>query len=29
MSVNLSKGQKVSLSKSDGGALSVVRMGLG
>ncbi|MER6052917.1 TerD family protein (plasmid) [Streptomyces sp. BHT-5-2] len=29
MSVNLSKGQKVSLSKADGGALSVVRMGLG
>ncbi|MEU0659814.1 TerD family protein [Streptomyces lavendulocolor] len=29
MSVNLSKGQQISLSKSDGGALSVVRMGLG
>ncbi len=29
MSVNLSKGQKVSLSKADGGSLSVVRMGLG
>ncbi|MGD3110790.1 TerD family protein [Streptomyces sp. YGL11-2] len=29
MTVNMSKGQKVSLSKSDGGALSVVRMGLG
>ncbi|GAU70802.1 putative tellurite resistance protein [Streptomyces sp. NBRC 110611] len=29
MSVNLSKGQQVSLTKSDGGALSVVRMGLG
>ncbi|MFF4948124.1 TerD family protein [Streptomyces chattanoogensis] len=29
MSVNLSKGQQVSLSKSDGGALNVVRMGLG
>ncbi|MFD3580569.1 TerD family protein [Streptomyces sp. NPDC058644] len=28
-SVNLSKGQQISLSKSDGGALSVVRMGLG
>ena len=29
MSVNLSKGQKVSLSKSDGGTLTRVRMGLG
>jgi tellurium resistance protein TerZ len=29
MSVNLSKGQRISLSKADGGALSVVRMGLG
>ncbi|MFJ6569017.1 TerD family protein [Streptomyces sp. NPDC091292] len=29
MSVNLSKGQQISLSKSDGGALTVVRMGLG
>ncbi|MFF9479305.1 TerD family protein [Streptomyces sp. NPDC014733] len=29
MSVNLSKGQKISLSKSDGGALTLVRMGLG
>ncbi|UNO39309.1 TerD family protein [Streptomyces sp. MST-110588] len=29
MTVNLGKGQQVSLSKSDGGALSVVRMGLG
>ncbi|MGI5358744.1 TerD family protein [Streptomyces sp. CA-252508] len=29
MSVNLTKGQQISLSKSDGGALSVVRMGLG
>ncbi|MER5885424.1 TerD family protein [Streptomyces sp. NPDC001941] len=29
MSVNLAKGQQISLSKSDGGALSVVRMGLG
>ncbi|MCK7622614.1 TerD family protein [Streptomyces sp. RS10V-4] len=29
MTVNLSKGQKVSLSKADGGALTVVRMGLG
>ncbi|MGW7088958.1 TerD family protein [Streptomyces sp. NPDC054871] len=28
-SVNLSKGQQISLSKSDGGALTVVRMGLG
>lgn len=28
-SVNLSKGQQISLSKSDGGALNVVRMGLG
>ncbi|EST19391.1 TerD family protein [Streptomyces roseochromogenus] len=29
MSVNLSKGQRISLSKSDGGALTAVRMGLG
>ncbi|MGY1815365.1 TerD family protein [Blastococcus sp. SYSU D00820] len=29
MSVNLSKGQKVSLAKNDGGALTRVRMGLG
>ncbi|MFJ9518532.1 TerD family protein [Kitasatospora sp. NPDC101801] len=29
MSVNLAKGQGISLRKSDGGALSVVRMGLG
>jgi tellurium resistance protein TerZ len=29
MSVNLSKGQKVSLAKQDGGALTRVRMGLG
>lgn len=29
MSVNLSKGQAISLEKSDGGALSAVRMGLG
>ncbi|MGW1887154.1 TerD family protein [Streptomyces sp. NPDC001970] len=29
MSVNLTKGQQISLSKSDGGTLSVVRMGLG
>jgi tellurium resistance protein TerZ len=29
MTVNLAKGQQISLSKSDGGALSVVRMGLG
>ncbi|MEV0598646.1 TerD family protein [Streptomyces sp. NPDC050315] len=29
MSVNLNKGQQISLSKSDGGTLSVVRMGLG
>lgn len=29
MSVNLTKGQKISLSKSDGGSLTVVRMGLG
>ncbi|MCX4514616.1 tellurium resistance TerZ family protein [Streptomyces sp. NBC_01619] len=29
MSVNLTKGQQISLSKSGGGALSVVRMGLG
>ncbi|MEK8142454.1 TerD family protein [Streptomyces sp. M10(2022)] len=29
MTVNLGKGQQISLSKSDGGALSVVRMGLG
>ncbi|MFF0745507.1 TerD family protein [Streptomyces sp. NPDC004111] len=29
MSVNLSKGQQISLSKSDGGTLTVVRMGLG
>jgi tellurium resistance protein TerZ len=29
MIVNLGKGQRISLSKSDGGALSVVRMGLG
>ncbi|MFF2846451.1 TerD family protein [Streptomyces sp. NPDC058001] len=29
MSVNMSKGQQISLSKSDGGALTVVRMGLG
>ncbi|MER5551562.1 TerD family protein [Streptomyces sp. NPDC002793] len=29
MTVNLSKGQQISLSKSDGGALTVVRMGLG
>ncbi|MGX1887315.1 TerD family protein [Streptomyces sp. NPDC055287] len=29
MSVNLTKGQQISLSKSDGGALTVVRMGLG
>ena len=29
MSVNLSKGQKVSLSKRDGGSLTRVRMGLG
>ncbi|MFI5808518.1 TerD family protein [Streptomyces sp. NPDC051561] len=29
MSVNLTKGQQISLCKSDGGALSVVRMGLG
>ncbi|GAA1321829.1 TerD family protein [Pseudonocardia xinjiangensis] len=29
MSINLTKGQKVSLAKRDGGSLSVVRMGLG
>ncbi|KUN01209.1 Tellurium resistance protein terZ [Streptomyces yokosukanensis] len=29
MSVNLSKGQQISLSKSDGAALTAVRMGLG
>ncbi len=29
MTVNLDKGQKISLSKSGGGELSVVRMGLG
>ncbi|MEU0397694.1 TerD family protein [Streptomyces sp. NPDC006208] len=29
MSINLTKGQQISLSKSGGGALSVVRMGLG
>ena len=29
MSVNLSKGQRVSLQKSNGGGLSRVRMGLG
>ncbi|MFW6689745.1 TerD family protein [Streptomyces sp. MAR4 CNX-425] len=29
MSINLTKGQAVSLQKSDGGSLSVVRMGLG
>ncbi|MEU9347701.1 TerD family protein [Streptomyces sp. NPDC048278] len=29
MSVNLSKGQQISLSKSDGSSLSAVRMGLG
>ncbi|MFE7860155.1 TerD family protein [Streptomyces sp. NPDC057403] len=29
MSVNLTKGQQISLSKSDGSALSAVRMGLG
>ncbi|NYI07185.1 TerD family protein [Allostreptomyces psammosilenae] len=29
MSVNLTKGQRISLAKSDGGALNVVRMGLG
>ncbi|WP_030620493.1 TerD family protein [Streptomyces sclerotialus] len=29
MSVNLNKGQQISLSKSDGGTLSTVRMGLG
>ncbi|NLU68454.1 TerD family protein [Streptomyces sp. HNM0574] len=29
MSVNLSKGQQVSLTKDDGGSLTVVRMGLG
>jgi len=29
MSVNMSKGQKISLSKSDGGQLTRVRMGLG
>ncbi|MFJ8043512.1 TerD family protein [Kitasatospora sp. NPDC096147] len=29
MSVNLNKGQGISLTKADGGALSVVRMGLG
>jgi tellurium resistance protein TerZ len=29
MTVNLAKGQQISLGKSDGGALSVVRMGLG
>ncbi|WP_055545718.1 TerD family protein [Streptomyces sp. NBRC 110028] len=29
MTVNLAKGQQISLSKSDGGALSAVRMGLG
>ncbi|WP_438306656.1 TerD family protein (plasmid) [Streptomyces sp. HUAS TT11] len=29
MSVNLNKGQQISLSKSDGGALRAVRMGLG
>lgn len=29
MTVNLAKGQRISLQKSDGGALSVVRMGLG
>ncbi|MFJ2606322.1 TerD family protein [Streptomyces sp. NPDC091279] len=29
MSVNLSKGQQISLSKSDGGELTAVRMGLG
>lgn len=28
MTVNLDKGQKISLSKSGGGELSVVRMGL-
>ena len=29
MTVNLAKGQRISLQKSDGGALTVVRMGLG
>jgi tellurium resistance protein TerZ len=29
VTVNLAKGQRISLQKSDGGALSVVRMGLG
>ncbi|MFG3257543.1 TerD family protein [Streptomyces sp. NPDC048172] len=29
MSVNLSKGQRISLAKADGGSLTVVRMGLG
>jgi tellurium resistance protein TerZ len=29
MTVNLAKGQKISLSKSDGGSLTTVRMGLG
>lgn len=29
MTVNLAKGQRISLTKSDGGSLSVVRMGLG
>ncbi len=29
MSVNLGKGQQISLSKSDGSSLSSVRMGLG
>ncbi|MBA0053350.1 TerD family protein [Streptomyces sp. AJS327] len=29
MSVNLSKGQQISLTKNDGGTLTVVRMGLG
>ncbi|MEC3993451.1 TerD family protein [Actinacidiphila sp. DG2A-62] len=29
MTVNMTKGQKISLSKSDGGSLSAVRMGLG
>ncbi|MET9296188.1 TerD family protein [Streptomyces sp. NPDC003077] len=29
MGINLSKGQRISLEKSDGGALRVVRMGLG
>ncbi|WP_143070959.1 TerD family protein, partial [Streptomyces malaysiense] len=29
MSVNLSKGQAISLEKNDGGSLTAVRMGLG